>query len=83
MPEPPGKPSALTAYVFDRGGGLAYCHYAGGTRDYRSGSWSVLAGYLWWRRPRELEGTIRLIVDGLPARVGARLPINVLGSLPD
>jgi hypothetical protein len=55
---------AFSAYVFKAGGQLLYCHRAAdGSRDYRSGSWSVAAGYLWARPHNDAgraEGELRL-----------------------
>jgi hypothetical protein len=59
---------AFTAYVFRSGGQLLYCHRGpDGSRDYRSGSWSVSAGYLWSRPHNQdgrADGTLRLALPG-------------------
>ena len=59
---------SFTGYLFKRGGGLEYCRRApDGTRDYRSGTWTVLSGYLWHWPSDEVghaEGTLRLSVPG-------------------
>lgn len=62
---------AFSAYVFNPGGQLLYCHRsADGSRDYRSGTWSVTIGYLWARQhdePGRAEGQVRLNVPGAVA----------------
>jgi hypothetical protein len=59
---------SFTGYAFKSGGGLLYCHRAAdGSRDYRSGTWTVLAGYLWsWPSDEagHAEGQLRLSLPG-------------------
>lgn len=59
---------AFSAYVFKSGGQLLYCHRrVDGSRDYRSGSWSVVAGYLWIRPHNDAgraDGELRLNLPG-------------------
>jgi hypothetical protein len=67
--------SAFTAYYFKPGGKLLYCHRdAGGSPDYRSGTWSVTVGYL-WMRPHDqggrVDGELRLSVPGAVAASAA------------
>jgi hypothetical protein len=68
---------SFTAYVFKPGGDLLYCRRTpDGSRDYRSGKWTVLAGYLWsWPSDDvgHAEGQVRLSFPGsvVDADVGA------------
>jgi hypothetical protein len=68
--QPQGGP-AFIAYFFNPGGQLLYCRRAAdGSRDYRSGTWSVTVGYLWARphnEPGRAEGELRLNVPGAVA----------------
>jgi hypothetical protein len=59
---------AFSAYLFRAGGQLLYCRRASsGSRDYRTGTWSATAGYLWARphdEPGRAEGKLRLTLPG-------------------
>jgi hypothetical protein len=54
---------SFTAYLFKADGTLNYCRRAGGARDYRSGKWKVLAGYMTYGR-EGIDGRVQFALGG-------------------